>query len=424
MGRFSFTTSGDLLEFIIEIQADGYLPARLTKKGPIKGDSEFSFELERAGPINGIVQLPKGTPVVGATVILSAEQARRYGKGPPSMEQVYMRVPGQFDLTRSQLTRVETDPVGRFSLRPKLGTQRILVAHKAGFAEVSREELAASPIVRLRPWGRVTGTLKIGRLAAANETLQLRNWNGSSLFSPSLYINLEAKTDEQGRFLIEGVPSGDWQLFHEVNLRSRNSGSTNLPDFKPIKVTIGHGYSMIMPTRSGYSHGAFVHLAAGETAEVVLGGTGRFVVGKVRADPSMPPIDWQGAVQTLTSVSSRPTYPDRKRFPSDEAFDVAQQRYYLRSREFWLSEMGQAEQRNSRTYVLRFDTNGSFEVPDVIPGRYELAIAMSASGPPENPFNRKIIGRVWTQVVVPNAKAGEEDAPFDLGALELKPESP
>jgi hypothetical protein len=31
---------------------------------------------------------------------------------------------------------------------------------------------------------------------------------------------------------------------------------------------------------------------------------------------------------------------------------------------------------------------------------------------------------VWTQVVVPNAKAGEEDAPFDLGALELKPESP
>jgi RNA polymerase sigma factor (sigma-70 family) len=423
-GRFSFTTSGDLLELLIEVRAEGYLPARLTQPGPLKTDCEFNFELEHAEAITGSVQLPKGTPAVGAVVVLSAE-VRHFAKGPPSMEQIYMRLPGQFDLTRSQLTRSETDSQGRFSLQPKPGKQRILVAHKSGFAEVSREELTNSSIVHLQPWARVTGILKVGNRPATNETVELRNWNLASLFSPSLWLFLETKTDDQGRFLIEGVPPGDWQLFHEVGLRGNGSRSlTNLPEIKPIKITIGKSYSMVMPTRSGPSLGQFIHLSPGQTAEVTLGGTGRLLIGKVLATPSMPPIDWQGAVQTLTSLSACPLYPDRKKSASDDAFEVVQQEYYLKSREFWLSEAGKKEQREARTYVLRFGTNGTFEVPDVAPGTYVLSIAMSAAGSLENPLDRKPIGRMGKQVVVPPTGDGEESEPFDLGELDLEPVNP
>ena len=55
----------------------------------------------------------------------------------------------------------------------------LIAAHDQGFAWVTNKELAASGDLRLEPWGRIEGTLKIGRELGAGERVSLCNRGGN-----------------------------------------------------------------------------------------------------------------------------------------------------------------------------------------------------------------------------------------------------
>ena len=237
-GKFAFNAPGSVLECIVEVQAKGYWPARITLDGPITNDSRLAFELKRGAPVIGSVRLSNGSPVVGAVVMLSALAAHQDNVFPTRLEEVWMKLAGQFDLSREEAARTSTDANGAFSFEPRLGMQRILITHKSGFAELPVDQLLASPTVILQPWGRVAGTLLIGDRPGTNETVCLWTWPEDQSDSLILFVYLEAKTDSEGRFAIEGVPPGEWQIFQKLRLRG---GPSVADEPGPVQVRLRSG---------------------------------------------------------------------------------------------------------------------------------------------------------------------------------------
>src|SRR6185503_5589512 len=86
-----------------------------------------------------------------------------------------------------------------------------------------------------------------------------------------------------GNFVFEKVPPGERKVYLHYRIGDRDSG------------------------RIALSHGMPVSVKPNQTAEVVIGGTGRRVIGKVEpvgADPQ--DLDWLRDVQQMSSVITMP----------------------------------------------------------------------------------------------------------------------
>ena len=67
--------------------------------------------------------------------------------------------------------------------------------------------------------------------------------------------------------------------------------------------------------------------------------------------------------------------------------------------------------------VQKFDTNGTFHADNIPPGKYVLSL--NVTDPEEEYYNRRTIGSVNKEIVVPDEKGAKLNAPFDIGELEL-----
>src|SRR5262249_14247698 len=130
--------------------------------------------------------------------------------------------------------------------------------------------------------------------------------------------------------------------------------------------------------RSATSHDVPVTVTPGETKEVIIGGDGRRVVGRIVTLGAEPgDIDWRRDVQVL---QSRVVFPEEISTPSDtpkmtdEERRKAWQIYREKQAAFWRSEEGRRMERNQRNYVLLFDSDGSFHIDNVRPGDYTLYV--------------------------------------------------
>ena len=407
-GKFSFQTSGSAVSNLLEVRADGCWPEQSIRAGSITADGEFDFELKPAADIAGTVKLPDGTAAVGAVVMLCTQEA-----------QPQMTLPAQFDLTHSSyMKRAETDATGRFSFKPQLGVEKIRVAHNAGYAEASLQDLTASPTIVLQPWGRVEGTLRIGGEPGIGQKIELSNWYWRFGTNPCLQLHMESQTDANGRFVFEGVPPGEREIWHSINLRPDKTG----PSFSDgVVIKTGSGTAMMMRPWAGPSQNMLVQVQPGQTTEVTLGGTGRTVVGRVHANDPSQPINWQMYPYTISSKVSRPDAPQRKDFASDAEYATAEDGWIAGEQKFWLSEAGSEAQRNSRRYLVVFATDGSFRIDDVSPGTYWFNICVPDPSAPDAPFGGKIIGSVQKEIIVPEAGTGNESSPVDVGVFELVP---
>jgi hypothetical protein len=357
----------DVASSVMEIQADGFWPVQLTNTMPLAADAHFDVALKRGTGLAGTVQLPDGTPVARANVILQAEGG------------AYMRIPCELIANDSEST--ETDSSGRFAFQPRLGAKKILAADKAGFAEVAVDQLMSSNVVVLQPWGRVEGTLRIGRRPGAGEAvlLQTHFWRGSSAM-PSPSITMSTKTDADGHFVFDGVIPGELEVDHILSFRDGKGG--------PIPLT----------------QRTLINVAPGQTTQAIVGGEGRRVIGSVTANTPNIHIDWQRDVQSLKS-----------KFPGEPA---------ERAAEYWGSPAGREAERAEHVYVPVFEINGTFTINDVLPGDYVLNISISDPGEPDdvlqNPaklFNRKFVGSARKDVTV--TASDDADSPLDLGVLQL-----
>jgi len=140
----------------------------------------------------------------------------------------------------------------------------VIIADESGFAEAVIKDEAVPPVVTLQPWVTVGGQLKVtGKDCAFQKvTLQPVGGLGARAFQ-------ETTTDENGRFVFEGVPPGEFKVGWYV--RIEQDGKARISKI---------GYATPVMARSG------------EAAEVVLGGSGTTVVGSVSADGIAESIDW------------------------------------------------------------------------------------------------------------------------------------
>ena len=401
-GLCTVTMSSYTTRFAAEVQADGYLPTRLTNVNSGQGELTLDFELKKGKAVRGVVRSPDGQPVEGAQVLLLAET-----------DQIQMHHPAQFQADDSRISgRARTDTQGRFTLPPKLEMNSIIASHTLGFAIISVDELKSREEIILQSWGRIEGVFKVGAQPVADQAVGLENFYWRFGGWSALMIRLVARTDAEGRFIFEGVPPGERKIASGPRLRD---GRLSAP---------------------AINHEQFVLVKPGETTHVALGGSGRAVVGRISTADLGKPVNWQqDDIHILTlkvEIPPEAVMPVRGDFDSDPAYGSAINAYAERSRPFWLSEAGKEAQRMQRTYALQFHPDGSFRVNDVPPGTYELSVTpmeppapvVSAGGGTVLPrFGTTPIGALKLEIVVPEAGDAQTDAAVDLGVLRLNPAS-
>src|SRR6266404_582628 len=168
-----------------------------------------------------------------------------------------------------------TDTEGKFRLPSDENVASVIVAHRSGFAEVSRAALAADPTVRLQPWGRIEGSYVVGGQPATNRSLIFAY---GQKFSDAIGVSFESyqtKTDDTGHFVFEQVPPGKHRI---ARLVQQGQAFTHMP--------VGD-----------------VDVPPGSTATVTLGGQGYLVTAQLRWPDNLSP---GAGMQTYAHISTAP----------------------------------------------------------------------------------------------------------------------
>jgi thiol-disulfide isomerase/thioredoxin len=405
-GAFAVTLAKERLAPAVLIEADGYLPQC---SGPIHGlETNVTFLLKKGRGPAGVVLTPEGRPAAGRTVYFSRFKDIIYLTGPKLTPKS----------APSGVRSAVTDTAGRFSFAPDLEAFGVMVADDAGFAQVRAGDLKASPEVRLQPWARVEGTLRIGAEPGTNETVRLADAFAPEAYYPRAFppyaISVETTTDAAGRFVFPRVPPVDVKVFHAPKL--------------------GRGEARLVPITQITN----LTLKAGETRETTLGGQGRPIVGRVVLKNFDKPIDWQDQVFWMESLAPAP--PDCPNFDAisnefhvamkaarnAEEREAAQTRYLAEqdrvARElgaYYASPAGRQYWFSKRSYVLRFAQDGSFRIDDVPGGKYQLTIDLRELADKRGQRKSPLIALRRQEIDVPDCAGGRNETPLDLGVINM-----
>jgi RNA polymerase sigma factor (sigma-70 family) len=348
-GAYEVKLDAGLRSFVrfVRIEADGYLPqrSRAFQEDEAEWDHHFDFTLRRGdGTIGGVVHLPGGLPLAGATVAFLTSRSPIIVNGQPP---------------NPQFARLQTTgPDGRFRFPAPERPGTVVVLHDQGFAERTTEQLAVAGagVLTIEPWGRIEGTYRIGSQPAAGKTLRLTTIAGGTPVATTTYGG-HATTDAAGRFVFESVHPGSVAVARPVK-RGRLTSLYPLSD--PVTV------------------------APGATARVMIGGSGRPVVGRA----SVP-----------TALAGR------------VAWDLS---------EIVLL----ADEQSHRVRIGTLGPDGSFRIDDVPAGGYQLLIEASKKLADPNDFRlgEPPLAAARRAVRMPEIPGGRSDEPLDAGVIALEPE--
>jgi len=340
----------------VRIEAPGYKPADSRRFRSDEGRATQDFALEPEAGLAGTVLRPDGAPAAGAEVALAtsgvfvALESGKFGRA-------------------YNAPLATADAEGRFWFPTPEGPYRLVAVGDAGFAEASPEDFAKSPTLRLAPWARIEGEVRLGKNPGGGETVTFDpdRPTGPARTPPQLMLSLgvETKADAEGRFVMERVVP-----------RPGRVGRVLVSE-------LGGGATSHMPTGM-----TAVEVRPGETARVVVGGKGRPVVGRVAVD-GVPggPIDWSR--NQPVRITSEPGFLGRL--------------------------LGGAAARQE-TYGGGFDRDGTFRAEDVPPGSYNLSVALDAPVEPGRPGIREQLGGATRSITVPEGDQGE---PVDVGEVTI-----
>jgi RNA polymerase sigma factor (sigma-70 family) len=367
----------------IEIEKDGYQPAMPVTVAKTGGHQILEFKLQKGAGPSGVVLLPGGAPAVNATVLLCTTRNGVTLNGPA-------RVQSGINTTTY---RTQTDGTGKFTLPSAITPQGVIIIHDQGYGEFSLADLATSSTITLQPWGRVEGKVILDSQPAANARViadnQTAHYDDAGRRFSFLSYLLEVRTDSDGRFTLDKVPPGPCRIARQLE---------------------GAREALVFAS----SHATSVVVNAGTVTQVILGGAGRPITGKVVWPGVTVSVDWETVTVSLrlkTGNEPGPS-PQRSDYPSIEAY-IAANEHFIEA------------YRTRQYYSAICDSGGSFRLQDVPAGTYELAINVRKSNvnsvstgrwtPGENPE----IASIVQEVVAPEISDGQSNEPLDLGTLAL-----
>jgi hypothetical protein len=269
----------------------------------------------------------------------------------------------------------------------------VIAVHDQGYAEVSIEGLKTAGGFVLQPWGRVEGRLVLDSQPVANERIiahqEVARYAATGQRFNFMTFRVEAETDSAGRFFFDKVPPGRCEVYWQASRGSR-AGLV--------------------------SHETSTTVNAGEVTEVLLGGTGRAVVGTAFLSRAHGKIEWQSVpVYLRLKTASEPgPRPQRMSFAATQAYIEATDHFF-------------ESHRAQRRFGAFCDGDGSFRLRDIPAGTYQLEIKIrepkgDSVAPGEAPGPETAFASCSREIIVPESAEGREAEALDLGRLELVPQ--
>ncbi|MEQ1827235.1 MAG: M56 family metallopeptidase [Pirellula sp.] len=243
--RIQFDSDGQTgNRYRVRIEADGYRTAAGQKDLAV-GDApvQQNFQLEPKPAWVGTVEDSSGQPVTEFYVAVGTPTVASY---------FYLdRLDNHFGIA------FEIKGKNRFELAATFEPSRIRVFNDKGFAEVLRQPDEPIGTIRLQPWASVSGRLMQGDTPMANEIMYFRPVVSRELTEARFQDSYFVKTDVDGYFRFDKLPP--------------ESGSVNayLGPWQKSKLTSSESKPLQMEP--------------GKTSEIVLGGSGATVHGRVIA---------------------------------------------------------------------------------------------------------------------------------------------
>ncbi len=322
-------------------------------------------QLQKYPHLTGTVLAPGGKPASNAQIVV-------IGNG-----QVATLFQKQFAHTQNQ-TMITTGADGSYEI-PLIPYGRAFIAHEDGYAEVDLHGVTTPLSISLAAWGRIEGAMTLEGKPAPNQTVGLYDEPDALMTGepspPRCLVSAQTNSDDEGRFVFEGMPPGEIDVWRMVNNTF----------FEPQHCEV----------------------AAGKTTVFRHGFDGRIVRGRLMASASEPVENWNAS--TFTRFNNKQEVPDP---PKDENPADWSTRY-------WASDAGKKALRAHVNFAVSVDPSGSFEIRDVPPGIYSLEADLHEGAVSIFNMGGRTLGRLKQDVEIPQEN-NAADTPVDLGELALK----
>jgi hypothetical protein len=280
---------------------------------------------------------------------------------------------------------VRTAHDGRFAFARPDASGRVVIVGDNGLAQRTIDELAAEPEVTLEPWGRIRGQVRVGTGVGARRLVGVVGAEPDFRGEPVVSFSGRTLADAEGRFEMDRVAPGHAMVY------------------RPHWLADG---TILRSDRQG------VEVSSGGTAEVIVGGAGRPVVGRVARAAGLPTFDLTSVTGLLRLVQPSPEFPE-----GFEEWDEQRRREWWYA--FYETEEGRRYGERGSSVVLKVWSDGTFRLDDVPEGRYRLNFEYETqpnrfdADPQAGPTR---VAELRVNLDVP---AGPDDQPMDLGTLTL-----
>ncbi len=388
-GVFQASLDAEALpEYRLRVQVRDYRPFETRVFRSDEGQVQYDIRMVKGTDaqgvaVSGIVRRPDGKPLEGADVTVAYDTYTK--RRLPGVRVV----DGKIERVRDQVI-VKTDADGRFHLTRADDADAqacaLIVAHPDYYAEVTRADFEADPVIVARPWGRVEGVSRIGGQFASGAQIHYRGDRYLSIGVPTIFVSGKTQTDIEGKFVIERVPPGDTRvnrIFEDVSKSSRWFATT------------------------------LVKVKPGETARVELGGKGRPVIARIKRPEGFEAgLDYSAYSQCYV-VSDRPRAPFPKNILARR--DITKSEWLDR---WWNSPEGFEYRKNWLEFGVEvFKRDDTIRIEEVPTGDYELRLTYR--GEPVRGGDSLVLnsGNATLKFTVPEIPGGYTDEPLDLGTI-------
>lgn len=404
-GHFTYSPRQDYPGYALRVSAAGYTPNQSRQFDTNAGDIALEFKMEKGVGIAGVLYDSQHHAVSGAKVYMVTP-------GRAFMLQTHGQV-GQWMQQQAAIT----DASGHFDIAPEDQAFALIAITDEGIARLDAPALHphpdprfpmpadAPPMPTTRPanydlqiqkWGSIQGKFLVGSKPAADAEVSLMiapRGGGPSM--PHVWYQYQTTTDGQGNFAFDHVPPGDLRIGRQIPIENARAMAENIP----------------------------VHIKAGETDTVRIGGSGREVVGKFALPALVAKGDFIAWDARITREIKPPAVLDMPlliRLGSDEA-KKKWRAITNKTPEFqaYFAEQKKATEDGSIPgFGLWVAADGTFHADNVPAGKYELRARFYPPNVAQTQGWDEALAVVQKSITVDD---GPSDKVVDLGTIEATP---